>query len=79
MRSIFQAVKKNTNRNEVKKLKLKDGELSLSEFLSKNNNKIIEEPKRKEDIVKNKKKKKKVKMKKIIQKIMKAMIIPKKE
>ena len=44
-----------TNRNEVKKLKLKEGEISLADFLSKNNNKIIEEPKRKENKDKNKK------------------------
>ena len=49
-----------TNRNEVKKLKIKDGELSLADFLSKNKNKIIEEPKRKnyENIEKKKKKEK---------------------
>ena len=50
-----------TNRNEVKKLKIKDGELSLADFLSKNKNKIIEEPKRKnsENIEKKKKKEEK--------------------
>ena len=46
-----------TNRNEVKKLKIKEGEISLADFLSKNNNKIIEEPKRKENKEKNKKEK----------------------
>ena len=46
-----------TQRNEVKKLKIKEGELSLSDFLSKNINKIIEEPKRKENKEKDKKKK----------------------
>ena len=35
-----------TIRNEVKKPKLKEGELSLSDLLSKNKNKIIEEPKK---------------------------------
>ena len=47
-----------TNRNEVKKPKIKEGELSLADFLSKNKNKIIEEPKRKksENIEKKKKK-----------------------
>ena len=47
-----------SNRNEVKKLKIKEGEISLADFLSKNNNKIIEEPKRKENQAKNKKEKK---------------------
>ena len=46
-----------TKRNEVKKLKIKEGELSLSDFLSKNINKIIEEPKRKENKENDKKKK----------------------
>ena len=35
-----------TVRNEVKKAKLKDGDISLSDFLSKNKNKIVEEPKK---------------------------------
>ena len=48
-----------TNRNDVKKLKIKDGEISLADFLTKNKNKIIEEPKRKEN-EKNKKEEKKV-------------------
>ena len=50
-----------TKRNEVKKPKIKDGELSLADFLTKNKNKIIEEPKRKksENIEKNKKKEEK--------------------
>ena len=46
-----------TIRNEVKKPKFKEGELSLSDFLNKNKNKIIEEPKRKESINKEKNKK----------------------
>ena len=37
-----------TIRNEVKKPKLKEGELSLSDYLTKNKNKIIEEPKKEE-------------------------------
>ena len=48
-----------TNRNDVKKLKIKDGEISLADLLSKNKNKIIEEPKRKENKEKNKKEEKK--------------------
>ena len=35
-----------TVRNEVKKAKLKEGDTSLSDFLSKNKNKIVEEPKK---------------------------------
>ena len=35
-----------TVRNEVKKVKLKEGDTSLSDFLSKNKNKIVEEPKK---------------------------------
>ena len=35
-----------TVRNEVKKAKLKEGDISLSDFLSKNKNKIVEEPKK---------------------------------
>ena len=35
-----------TVRNDVKKAKLKEGDISLSDFLSKNKNKIIEEPKK---------------------------------
>ena len=35
-----------TVRNEVKKTKLKEGDTSLSDFLSKNKNKIVEEPKK---------------------------------
>ena len=35
-----------TIRNEVKKPKLKEGELSLSDLLSNNKNKVIEEPKK---------------------------------
>ena len=41
-----------TVRNEVKKPKLQEGELSLSDFLTKNNNKIIEEPNK--EIIKRK-------------------------
>ena len=50
-----------TNRNEVKKPKIKEGEISLADYLSKNKNKIVEEPKRKEskDIEKKKKKEEK--------------------
>lgn len=50
-----------TNRNEVKKLKIKDGEISLADFLTKNKNRIIEEPKRKKskDIEKKKEKEEK--------------------
>ena len=44
-----------TNRNDVKKLKIKEGEISLADYLSKNKNKIIEEPTRKENNEKNKK------------------------
>ena len=39
-----------TIRNDVKKPKLKEGELSLSDFLTKNKDKIIEEPKKENDI-----------------------------
>ena len=35
-----------TVRNDVKKAKLKEGDISLSDFLSKNKNKIVEEPKK---------------------------------
>ena len=35
-----------TVRNEVKEIKLKEGDTSLSDFLSKNKNKIVEEPKK---------------------------------
>ena len=35
-----------TNPNEIHKPKIKEGEFSLSDFLSKNKNKIIEEPKK---------------------------------
>ena len=41
--------------NDVKKLVIKEGELSLSDLLSKNKNKILEEPKKKENGEKNKK------------------------
>ena len=44
-----------TVRNDVKKPKLKEGETSLSDFLTKNKNKIIEEPKNE---IKNKKEEK---------------------
>ena len=43
--------------NDVKKIKIKEGELSLSDLLSKNKNKIIVEPKKKENNEKNKKNK----------------------
>ena len=42
-----------TVRNEVKKVKLKEGDTSLSDFLSKNKNKIVEEPKK--EIIKEEK------------------------
>ena len=42
-----------TVRNEVKKAKLKEGDTSLSDFLSKNKNKIVEEPKK--EIIKEEK------------------------
>ena len=41
-----------TVRNDVKKPKLQEGETSLSDFLTKNKNKIIEEPKK--EIIKRK-------------------------
>ena len=43
--------------NDVKKIKIKEGELSLSDLLSKNKNKIIVEPRKKENNEKNKKNK----------------------
>ena len=62
-----------TVRNDVKKPKLSEGESSLTDFLSKNLNKIIEEPKKRKE-----KKKKKLKEKRRIV-IMKVMIFLKKK